>query len=62
VREDKSVEQASSTDFLAGMYREQQDRGKERAGADDGQLIDPALSDLDDDWESDDLEVVSPVI
>ncbi|KAI0254003.1 ATP-dependent DNA ligase [Lactifluus subvellereus] len=57
VREDKCVEQASSTDFLAGMYRKQQEGGKGRGSADDGQLIDPALSDtgLDDDWESDEL-------
>ena len=57
VREDKCVEQASSTDFLAGMYRKQQEGGKSRGSADDGQLIDPALSDtgLDDDWESDEL-------
>ena len=56
VREDKSVEQASSTEFLAGMYREQQERGREAAGgADDGDLIDPAPSDAgadDDDWDN----------
>lgn len=53
VREDKSVEQASTTEFLAGMYRGQQEPGKDLGGADDGQLIDPALSDneMDDDWE-----------
>jgi hypothetical protein len=51
------VEQASSAEFLASMYQEQQGRGKDRGAADDGQLIDPALSDtvLDDKWESDDL-------
>jgi len=56
VREDKSVEQASSTEFLAGMHREQQERGgKVAGGADDGDLIDPALSDAgtdDDDWDN----------
>ncbi|KAF8502296.1 DNA ligase [Russula emetica] len=53
VREDKSVEQASTTEFLAGMYRGQQERGKDLGGADDGHLIDPALSDneMDDDWD-----------
>jgi DNA ligase-1 len=53
VREDKSVEQASSTEFLVGMYRQQQGRGKDLGGADDGHLIDPALSEnaMDDDWE-----------
>jgi len=58
VREDKSVEQASSTDFLAGMYREQQGRGEGGGGADDGHLIDPSLSDTasDADWEEDELD------
>jgi DNA ligase 1 len=53
VREDKSVEQVSTTEFLAGMYRGQQEPGKDLGGADDGQLIDPALSDdeMDDEWE-----------
>jgi len=41
VREDKSVEQASSTNFLARMYREQHQWDKDLGGADDGQLIDP---------------------
>jgi len=57
VREDKSVEQTSSTEFLAGMYREQQERGgKVAGGADDGDLIDPVLSDAgtedDGDWDN----------
>jgi DNA ligase-1 len=53
VREDKSVEQASTTEFLAGMHRGQQERGKDLGGADDGHLIDLALSDneMDDDWQ-----------
>jgi DNA ligase 1 len=53
VREDKSVEQTSTTEFLVGMYRGQQEPGKDLGGADDGHLIDPALSDngMDDDWE-----------
>jgi len=53
VREDKSVEQASTTEFLAGMYRVQQEPGKDLGAADDGHLIDPAPSDdeMDDDWE-----------
>lgn len=52
VREDKSVEQASSADFLARIYREQQ-YDKDFGGADDGHLIDPAPSDtaIDDEWE-----------
>jgi len=53
VREDKSVEQASSTDFLARMYQEQQQYDKDLGGADDGHLIDPVPSDtaMDDEWE-----------
>ncbi|KAI0278490.1 ATP-dependent DNA ligase [Russula aff. rugulosa BPL654] len=53
VREDKSIEQASTAEFLAGMYRGQQEPGKDLGGADDGILIDPALSDneMDDYWE-----------
>jgi len=52
VREEKSVEQASTTEFLAGMYRTQQKRGEDLGAADDGHLIDPALSEsaMDDDW------------
>jgi len=59
IREDKSVEDASSTDFLAGMYREQQGRGTVQGGTDDGQLIDPAPltdSELDDDCGSVELD------
>jgi len=54
IREDKSVEDASSTGFLAGMYREQQGKGMVHGGTDDGQLVDPALTDdeLDDDCEN----------
>ncbi|KAH9992652.1 ATP-dependent DNA ligase [Russula vinacea] len=53
VREDKSVDQASSTEFLVGMYRGQQERGQDLGGADEGHLIDPAPSEnsMDDDWE-----------
>jgi len=59
MREDKSVEDASSTDFLAGMYREQQGRGTVQGGTDDGQLVDPApLTDeeLDDYCENLELD------
>lgn len=48
------MEDASSTDFLAGMYREQQGKGMVHGGTDDGQLVDLALTDdeLDDDCEN----------
>lgn len=47
------MEQASSTDFLARMYQEQQRYDKDLGGADDGHLIDPVPSDtaIDDEWE-----------
>lgn len=61
IREDKSVEDASSTDFLAGMYREQQGKGMVQGGTDDGQLVDAALTndELDDELD-DDCENVEP--
>ncbi|KAH9935300.1 uncharacterized protein B0H18DRAFT_975196 [Fomitopsis serialis] len=40
VREDKAVENASTPEFLAQMYRNQESRGKNNTGADDGDLID----------------------
>lgn len=43
VRDDKSIEQASTPTFLASVYRKQQ--GKDQSGADDGQLLDPESSD-----------------
>ncbi|TFY69614.1 hypothetical protein EVG20_g3074 [Dentipellis fragilis] len=43
-REDKSVEQASTPEFLASIYRDQQGKGRDQAGADDGQLVDVDLS------------------
>lgn len=43
VRDDKSIEEASTPTFLADVYCKQQ--GKDQAGADEGQLIDPEMSD-----------------
>lgn len=40
IREDKSIENASTPDFLAGMYRSQKAQGKGRGGVDDGDLVD----------------------
>ena len=40
VRDDKGIEDASSPEFLAQMYRNQDSRGKDNAGADDGDLVD----------------------
>ncbi|KAH0827535.1 ATP-dependent DNA ligase [Lanmaoa asiatica] len=40
VREDKYPEHATTSQFLAQMYRDQQNRGKDTTGADDGDLMD----------------------
>lgn len=45
VREDKAVEMASTPTFLAGMYRDQQGRGRDMAGADEGDLVDVDVQD-----------------
>lgn len=39
-REDKGIENASSPDSLAQLYRTQESKGRDNAGADDGDLID----------------------
>ncbi|THH19950.1 hypothetical protein EW146_g1305 [Bondarzewia mesenterica] len=44
VREDKSLEQASTPEFLAGIWRNQQGKGQGHAGADEGQLVDVEMS------------------
>ncbi|KAJ3552205.1 hypothetical protein NM688_g4271 [Phlebia brevispora] len=43
VREDKTIGTASTPEFLANMYRSQQQRGEERAGVDDGELVDVSM-------------------
>ena len=40
VREDKDTETASTPEFLAGIYRNQQGRGMSTKGADEGDLLD----------------------
>ncbi|KAL6310348.1 ATP-dependent DNA ligase [Sparassis latifolia] len=47
IREDKGLEQASTPEFLANMYRNQQATGKDRTGADDGDLVDVDLEDAE---------------
>nr|VWO97197.1 Uncharacterized protein [Ganoderma boninense] len=56
VRGDKGVEQASTPDFLAGMYRTQQAAGKDQTGADEGELVDVAFGDGYEDEEGRDSE------
>ena len=46
VRGDKGVEQASTPDFLASMYRAQQAAGKDQTGADEGELVDVEEGDV----------------
>ena len=56
VREDKGVENASTPEFLANMYRSQQAAGKDQTGADEGELVDVAIEESDgevEDGESD---------
>ena len=40
IRDDKSIENASTPEFLAGMYRSQQGKDQDRGGVDDGDLVD----------------------
>lgn len=44
VREDKSIDEASTPEFLAKMWRDQERRGKDTTGVDDGELIDADMS------------------
>ena len=57
VREDKGIADASTPEFLANMYRTQQAAGKDQTGADDGELVDVALDEEDQDDMSDGSEV-----
>ncbi|KAI0780041.1 hypothetical protein C8Q74DRAFT_1262700 [Fomes fomentarius] len=49
VRDDKGVENASTPEFLATMYRTQQAAGKDQTGADEGELVDVEIEDGDGD-------------
>lgn len=51
VREDKGITDASTPDFLASMWRKQENRGKDTAGQDDGDLVDLSFeaSEVDED-------------
>lgn len=40
VRDDKKIEQASTPQFLANIWRNQQGRGDLQGGVDEGELID----------------------
>ncbi|KAI0706815.1 hypothetical protein C8T65DRAFT_651542 [Cerioporus squamosus] len=51
VREDKGIEDASTPEFLANMYRTQQAAGKDQTGADEGELVDVVEEGEDDDEE-----------
>jgi DNA ligase-1 len=56
LREDKHLEQASTPEFLAGIYRAQRARGTNTKGADDGDLIDIELQESEMDENEDDEE------
>ena len=54
VREDKSIENASSPEFLANIYRSQQGQGKDGGGVDDGDLGDVDVEESEaEEYESD---------
>jgi DNA ligase 1 len=40
VRTDKTTEEASTAEFLVAMYKDQQTRGIDQKGADEGELVD----------------------
>ncbi len=40
VREDKGIEESSTPELIAKMWADQQGKGKNQGGADDGELID----------------------
>lgn len=57
VREDKATEQASSPEFLVGIWKDQQGKGRDQTGADEGQLIDADMSEEEVDENSGDEEL-----
>ncbi|KAL5485090.1 hypothetical protein ACEPAI_7732 [Sanghuangporus weigelae] len=56
VREDKGITDASSPEFLASMWRKQENKGKNTAGKDEGDLIDasPEISEAEEEAEEED--------
>ena len=61
VREDKGIEDASTPEFLANMYRSQQAAGKDQTGADEGELVDVVNDgEEEEDMFGDDTEEVTP--
>ncbi|EIN11841.1 DNA ligase [Punctularia strigosozonata HHB-11173 SS5] len=52
IRIDKTTEEASTAEFLVQMYKDQQARGKDQTGADEGDLVDvdyESVEEADDD-------------
>ena len=53
VREDKDILSASTSEFLANMYWNQQGHGDEFRGVDDGELLDVSIEPSDiEEYES----------
>ncbi|EMD37901.1 hypothetical protein CERSUDRAFT_65472 [Gelatoporia subvermispora B] len=64
IREDKGLENASTPEFLAKMWRDQQANGKDQAGADEGELLDAEIlseEDEDDELDRDDTHNAAAV-
>jgi DNA ligase-1 len=64
VRDDKGIEEASSPEFLAGLWHAQENRGrakKSEGGADEGDLVDydPEEEDIEEEegYSGDENEV-----
>jgi DNA ligase 1 len=55
IREDKRIEDASTPEFLAGLWNNQENRGQAKGGADEGDLVDGELSEEQPDEEESDI-------
>lgn len=53
VREDKNIEQASTSEFLANMWKNQQGKQAKQNGADEGDLVDVDFEEVAEEEYSD---------
>lgn len=54
-REDKGLHDASTPEFLAGLWRTQENRGRVKGGADEGDLVDVSDEPVEEDVEGSDV-------